>query len=205
MINNLAIGQKINLAEEFNKKIETGVLQTELALESPGTSSGQAVRENEYTVEHDTLTGIHDVGFLVDQYVSATAGIQASKIAMQKNYRRTATAIVPSATANTNGTAVTLTPPAGFAMIQPLACDIVFGGTFNSETMTVTFTINYADYSNITQTFTATATGTTSLTNTQLMSFIKDSTYIISISTVAKSTIANSIATVSLNRCGLYL
>jgi len=202
--NNLAKGDTINLLQEFNKKLEGPLLQEDMGLEAASSAPGQAIRYDEYNAEHDPSTGKHDPGFLTDTYVSATAAIKASKLAIHQNYKKV-TAVVPSATAATNGTAVVLSPPTGYSMIAPLGLDIVFGGTFGSETVTVTITYNYADSTNTSVTYTATAVGTTSLTNSQLMAEAKDGTYITSISTVAKSTIASTTATVTLNRYGLYL
>jgi len=200
---NYAIGEQINLATVLNSKLETGVLQTELALESAGVSTGQAVRYDEFVNQHTTV-GVHTTGFLTNTMVNSSAGIYASKLAIHQNYKKS-TSVIPSATIATNGTAVVLSPPTNYSMLQPLGMDIVFGGTFGSETITVTSTITYSDATTSLITYTANATGTTSLTNTQLMALIKDGVYIISISTVAKSSIASTSATVTLNRYGLYL
>jgi hypothetical protein len=200
---NYAIGEQINLAEVLNSKIESGVLQTELNLEAAGTLTGQATRYDEFIKEH-VYTGTHKNGFLVDSYVSSNAQIQATKLAIHKNYYKS-TSVVPATTASTNGTAITLTPPQGYSMIQPLGMDMIFGGTFNNETITITNTITYSDTTTTTVTYTSTATGTTSLTNSQLMALVKDGVYITSISTVAQSSIANTSATILINRYGLYL
>lgn len=112
------------------------------------------------------------------------------------------TGVNPSATLNVFGAAQNVTPNAGATEIVPLSFDIVFGGTFGSETVTVQFVMNYSDGTTATVTFTATGTGTTSLTNAQLRSLVADGLSISFIAISSKSTINSSTATVAINGHG---
>lgn len=148
--------------------------------------------------------GSFKAGGIADVDISNTAAIKASKFVIQKNYKKSDVAN-PSATENTDGTAVVLNPATNYVSLIPRAIDIVFGGTFGTETVTATVKVTYADTTTATLTKTATATGTTSLTNAELMSLVKDNTYINKIEVYSKTTIATTTATVTFNHCGLYL
>jgi hypothetical protein len=79
------------------------------------------------------------------------------------------TGIAPSATLNTYGAVTTIAPSADFASLKPLSCDIVFAGTFGSETLTVKILVTFNDATTQTSTaFTATGTGTTAMTLAQI-------------------------------------
>jgi hypothetical protein len=86
-----------------------------------------------------------------------------------------------------------------------MAIDIVFGGTFGTETVTATVTVTYSDATTASVTKTATATGTSSFSNSDMMTLIKDGVYINKLSVKSKSTIASSLTTVTFNHCGFYM
>jgi len=180
-VTTLTIGQQINLATTLNKKLESPILQTEMGLDVLATATKQAVRWDEFTIRHNNNGTIKPM-----------------------NYNKS-TLSNPSATINTLGTAVILLPATNYTGIYPQAIDVVFGGTFGSETATAQITATYSDLTTGTVTKTATAVGTVSFTNSDLMSLIKDGVYITQTSFQSKSTIASSLATVTFNRCGIYL
>jgi hypothetical protein len=200
-VTNLATGQSINLASTLNTKLEKPLLQAEMGLDAQATATGQAVRWNEFSLKHN-----NDGSFkgIVDGDVSGTAAIQSSKIASQKIYNKS-TVANPSATANTNGTQVDLTPPSGFASIVPLGMNIVIGGTVGSETITAQVIATYSDSTTATLSKTFTATGTTALTTTDFITLFKDGVFINKLSVVSKTTIASTAATVTYNHIGYYL
>jgi hypothetical protein len=143
-------------------------------------------------------------GTLTGAQISSSAAIAASKLNIRHNYSKSSTSN-PSATAATYGTAVNLTPASGYGSLFPIAMNIVFGGTFSSETVTANITVTYGDATTASLTKTATATGTVTLTSTELMGLVKDGTYITQVSVESRSTIASSAATVVFNHCGFYL
>ena len=116
------------------------------------------------------------------------------------------TGIAPAAALNTYGAAVLLTPTADFGSVKPLSCDLIFGGTFGSETLTVKIIVIWSDGSTATVTsFTATSTGTTVMTPAQLRTtFFKNGLTISSISFQAASSLAagSSIATLEVKSHG---
>ncbi len=120
------------------------------------------------------------------------------------NYKKSSLAN-PSATAATNGTAVVLLPATNYSSMFPEAIDVVFGGTFGAETVTATVKVTYSDNLTATVSKTATAVGTTSFANSDIMSLVKDGVYIKEIDVYSQSTIADSAATVTFNHAGFYL
>jgi hypothetical protein len=143
-------------------------------------------------------------GLLTDSDIDTNAGIKASKLAIQKLYKKSQSAN-PSAIADTNGTVVDTAPVTGYVSLIPQAIDVVFGGTFGTETVTADITVTFSDATTAIVTKTATATGTTSLTNTDLMTLAKDGVFINKISVKSKSSIADSTATATFNHYGIYL
>jgi len=143
-------------------------------------------------------------GVLTDLDIDDNAGIKASKLAIQKLFKKSQAAN-PSATVDTYGTAVDTLPVTGYVSLIPQAIDVVFGGTFGAETVTADITVTYSDATTAIVTKTATAIGTTAFTNTDLMALIKDGVYINKISVKSKSSIASSTATVTFNHFGIYL
>jgi len=144
-----------------------------------------------------TITDPGDVAALLIQGWSVVAVKQGGGI-----WKAALTGVNPSATLGTYGTAQNVTPDPGATELIPLSLDIVFGGTFGSETATVQIVSNFSDGTNASQTFTATATGTTALTNAQLRSLCKDGVSISSLAISSKSTIASSAVTVAINAHG---
>lgn len=126
------------------------------------------------------------------------------RILPHKMYKKT-TVSNPSATIDTFGTAVDLLPATGYLALNPLAFNVVFGGTFGAETATADITVTYSDATTVTLTKTATATGTTSLIGTDLMTLAKDGVFINKISVKSKSSIASTTATATFNHYGFYL
>lgn len=200
-VTNLATGQSINLASTLNTKLEAPLHQSEMGLDAAASSTGQAVRWDEFTVKHNNNGSFKGI---VDADISGTAAIQSSKIASQKMYNKS-NAANPSATANTYGTVVNITPLTGFSSLVTLGMNIVFGGTFGTETVTANVTVTYSDSTTASITKTATATGTTTLNTTDFLALVKDGVYINQISVKSESTIASSTATVTFNQYGFYL
>lgn len=136
--------------------------------------------------------------------LSSTAGISGTQLSNHQNYNKSSIAN-PSATATTNGTAVTLLPPTGFMSLFPSAgIDVVFGGTFGAETVTATVKATYSDATTVTAIKTATAARTAIFTNADIRTLIKDGLYIQEIDVYSQSSIASSVATVTFNHAGFY-
>lgn len=111
--------------------------------------------------------------------------------------------IAPSATANTNGTAATCSPAAtqlGFSSL--IFAQANFTGTFGSETLTITITATFSDNATATAQLTGTAASTSAvlpITTAGLMALTKDGTYVKTYAVAAKSTIASSTATATVD------
>lgn len=154
--------------------------------------------------------GSFRTGIINDADVSNSANIQASKLAIRKNYKKKSIAN-PSPEANKDGVVNNLTPVNGFSALVPMAMDIVFGGTFSNETVTAKIVITYSDSTTLTVARTATSTETVtvnqtvSFTSTDMMELIKDEVYITKVAVSSQSNIDKSAATVILNHYGLYL
>jgi parallel beta helix pectate lyase-like protein len=104
--------------------------------------------------------------------------------------------LIPSATANTDGTPVTCSPTAGQLGISLIVMTrAVFSGTFSSETATVTWTATFSDTLTATATATATVAGTQVVASGGLITLAKEGLYITSLTVKIKSTIANSTVT----------
>ena len=218
-VTNLAVAQQINLATVLNTKLEKPLLQSEMGLDVAATAIKQAVRWNEFTAKHDNA-GNFKAGIINQADVALTTSATATQKPIrwdeftkrhnndgtikQLNYKKSSIAN-PSATAATNGTVVDLIPATNYSALNPMAVDVVFGGTFGTETVTADITVIYSDATTATITKTATAVGTTSLTGTDLMTLAKDGVYINKISVKSKSSIASSTATVTFNHFGIYL
>jgi len=218
-VTNLAVAQQINLATVLNTKLEAPLLQSEMGLDVAATATKQAVRWDEFTVKHDNA-GNFKVGIINQADVALTTSATATQKPIrwdeftkrhnndgtikQLNYKKSSIAN-PSATAATNGTVVDLLLATNYSALNPMAVDVVFGGTFGTETVTADITVTYSDTTTATVTKTATAIGTTAFANSDLMSLIKDGVYINKISVKSKSSIASSTATVTFNHFGFYL
>ena len=194
--------------EEFTVKHNAdgsfkGIDQEDMNLTSQATATKKPVRWDEFSLKHEN-NGKFKSGIIQNVDVNDNADIVASKLAIHNNYKKNATAN-PSATANTDGTTVTLMPPTGYLSLNPLGVDIVFAGTFGAETITATVKVTYGDLTTATLEKTATAVGTTSFNNADLMQLIKDGTYIKQIDICSKSSIASSAAAVTFNHFGFYL
>ena len=240
MRSNLAIGEEINLAEEFNKRIQSPLKSDEVGLDDPATATGQAVRWDEFSKRHnndgshkpliqpemglDVLAtksgqavrwdefsqkhnndGSFKAGIIQDEDINSSASIKATKLAIQKNYKKSSLAS-PSATANTDGSVISLTPPSGYAAINPMAVSIVFGGTFvGAESVTAKVIATYSDNTSATVTKVSTAVEAIPFANSDIMDLFKEDTYIKQLDVKSKSNTANSTVTVTFNHCGFYL
>lgn len=240
MKSNLAIGEQIVLSTEFNKRLQSPVLQEEMGLDDPATVAGQAVRHEEFSIKHNNdgthkpLTqsemgldvvaastgkavrwdefsskhnndGTFKTGIIKDTDINSDASIQASKLAIRKNYKKSSVAS-PSATANTDGSTVSLLPPTGYVAINPMAISVVFGGTFvGAESVTAKVVVTYGDDTSATVTKVATAVEAMAFSNSDLMDLIKDDAYIKQLDVKSKSNTSDSTVTVTFNHCGFYL
>lgn len=111
----------------------------------------------------------------------------------------TSTAIAPSATVSTYGTAQTMLPDAGKQGVENISHgEIVWGGTFGSETATLQLIPTFSDGTTGTgTTVTATATGTATLTAVNLIPLGKDGVFVTSVAVSLKSSLSagSSLAT----------
>lgn len=143
-------------------------------------------------------------GLLSNTNIATNAAIVASKLAIQKMYRKSQI-YNPIATANTYGTPVDLLPATGFVSLTPLGIEIDFGGTFGSETVTAQFIVTFSDATIATVTKTTASTGTILLNVTDMITLASDGLYINKISVQSKSSIASSTTTVTFSHYGYYL
>lgn len=187
-----------------NADIKDGAINNiKINLTTVPTTTGKAIRWDEFSVVHNN-DGTLKSTIIGNTEVKDNAAIVSSKLAIQKMFKKTSI-IVPSATLDTYGTEVTLLPTTGYISIVPLMFDVVFGGTFGTETVTVDITVTYSDDLTSTITKTATAIGTVSLSNSDIFSLVKDNVYIKKMAFKSKSSIASTTATTTLNYYGFYL
>lgn len=112
-------------------------------------------------------------------------------------FRQTLSAATPSATLNTNGTAVTGAPDAGFNGINVDEVDLVYGSV-GAETVTTTITATFSDGTTSSAvTDTSTSSTTHSLDITALQALRKTGLYVTGVSVVVQSSINSSTATVT--------
>lgn len=183
---------------------KSGIIdQADVGLTTAASSTKKPIRWDEFSVNHND-DGSFKTGVVGNVEVDNNAGIVASKLAIQKNYKKSVGAN-PSSTAGAYGTAVVLSPSTGYVALNPLAIDIDFGGTFGTETVTAQFKVTFSDGTTANVLKTATATGVVSFTNSDIMNLIKDGVYINQISVSSKSDISSSSATVTFNHYGFYL
>lgn len=214
-----ANGETINLTSVLNSKLEAPVKAAEMGLDAAATATGQAVRYDEFSTKFNN-DGTFKAGIInqadVNLTTSATANgkpVRRDEFSARHNDTGTvkqqmfnkSTTANPSATINTNGTATTNTPATNYTALMTLGVNLVFGGTFGSETVTCTKTVTYSDGTTATLAKTATATGTVSLSTTDFLALAKDGVYITQSSWQSQSTIANSAVTVTVNRYGFYM
>jgi hypothetical protein len=104
--------------------------------------------------------------------------------------------LVPSATLNVFGTAVTVSPKPGSVALKPMRILVQPTGTFGAETLSLRATATYSDATtaSVTKTFTATGSGT-EFSNGDFYTLVKDNVRITSVAFDAASTINNSTAT----------
>lgn len=190
-----------------------GIDQSEITLNSSATATKKPVRWDEFSVKHNNdgtfKTGAIESADIKDSTIingdiSSTAGIAASKLAIQKMFNKSIIAN-PSSTINAYGSQIDLTPVSGYTSIVPLECNLVFGGTFASETVTVSITTLFSDGTTLNITKTSTSAQTLSLTNIDRLGLIKDGVYITKLSFQSKSSIASTATTLQVNHYGFYL
>jgi hypothetical protein len=127
--------------------------------------------------------------------------IQKIKHIMRK---ATVTGVVPSATADTYGTATDILPTSGYYGLNPLVSVVITaGGTFGTETLTVRVTATFSDATTASITKDFTAVGSTALTNEEIEDLMADGVAITKLSVDCKSTIASSTATGGANVAAL--
>lgn len=212
-----AVGESINLATVLNGKLEAPVLQADMGLDTQAAATKQAVRWDEFSNKHNndgSFKGIDQGDMNLTAQATATKKpVRWDEFSVRHNNGGTlkhqmfnkSTTANPSATANTLGTATSNTPPTNYTALATLGVNLVFGGTFGAETVTVTKTVTYSDGTTASLTKTATATGTTTLNTTDFLALTKDGVYITQSSWQSQSTIANSAVTVTVNRYGFYM
>lgn len=212
--------------DEFSQKhnndgtFKTGAInQADINLTTQATAGGKPVRRDEFSIKHND-DGTFKTGAVNQADVNLTTQANASGKAVRRDefsarhndsgtikqqMFKKSDAANPSTTANTLGTAVNSAVPANWTGLFPQGIDIVFGGTFGSETVTAQITATSSDASQATLTKTATATGTVSLSNADMRALMKDGTIITQLSYQSQSTIASSTAIVTFTRHGLYI
>jgi hypothetical protein len=205
---------------EFSSKhnndgsFKAGVItNVEINLATGAIATGDAIRWDEFSIKHNNdgtfktgSVGNADMADLSinNAKISNTAAIVASKLAIQKLYKKSPVPVV-SALADTFGTVIDLIPVTGFVSLVPQMFNVVFGGIFGAETATVDITVTFSDATTATVTKTATAIGNSTLTSSELMALIKDDVYVTKISVKSKSSIASSTATTTVTHFGFYL
>jgi hypothetical protein len=103
--------------------------------------------------------------------------------------------LAPSATANTNGTAVVMSPSTNMVGFTGVLMARFNGtGTYGSETVTCTFTATFSDGTTTTTTLTATNTTPVLFSAANQIALAKDACFLTQISVVIKSTIGSSAA-----------
>ena len=158
-----------------------------------------------YTANAD---GTYTVASYSEALALVGAGWQVESLGSQAEaWVQSSLAVVVGQTMSVYGAATAMGPNVGNGSMTVDSCDIVFGGTFGSETVTVLFTMTYDDASTQTTTYTATGTGTTVLTLAQLRALAKNNRSLKAIAVQAKSSLSggSSIATVVINSHGLNL
>ncbi|MNF73147.1 hypothetical protein D3C84_551420 [compost metagenome] len=185
-------------------KTSTVVALNELDGEIGALSSLTTTDKSTLVNAINELDSVKLEGLLTDANIANNAAIKASKLAIQKLYKKS-TVANPSTTLDTYGTVVDLLPTTGYTSLIPLGIDIVFGGTFGVETVTADITVTFSDATTATISKTATAIGTVSLSNSDIMALAKDGVYINKLSVKSKSSIATSTTSVTTNHYGFYL
>lgn len=179
-----------------------GIDQIDLNLTTPANETGEAIRYDEFTVKHNVDGSFKGI---IDEDISNTANIQASKLVIQKLYKKSVS-VNPSATANIDGTVVELVPEFGFKSLVPLGIDIVYDGIFGTdEVITTTINATFSDGTIYTLSKSSKVAVTVSLTNSDLMQLSKDGVYINKISFATESSLNSSTVSVVVNHYGIYL
>src|SRR5690606_28979547 len=110
----------------------------DIGLTTPSTATGKPIRWDEFSNKHNNdgtfKTGAVGNADIADTAVNNAkvannAAIVASKLAIQKMFKKSSS-VTLSATANTYGTVIELTPPTGYVALMPLGISFVFSGTF---------------------------------------------------------------------------
>lgn len=181
-----------------------GINQSDMNLTTQAASTGKPVRWDEFSQKHNN-DGTFKTGIITNEDINSSAAISPSKLAIQKNYKKSSVAN-PSATANTDGSTVSLLPPTGYVAINPMAISVVFGGTFvGAESVTAKVVVTYGDDTSATVTKVATAVEGMAFSNSDLMDLIKDDAYIKQLDVKSQSNTSDSTVTVTFNHCGFYL
>jgi hypothetical protein len=108
--------------------------------------------------------------------------------------------LAPSATINTDGANVSGLPGSGQTGMVMLGIGrVVWSGTFGSETATLTLTATFSDATTASTTVTATAVGTVFLADSSKFALLKDGVYITQFNAKVKSSIASSLARVTVD------
>jgi hypothetical protein len=174
------------------------------------TTPSTATRGAYYTANHATMVvrsgnNIYDGDFTAPWSTALDGGTLILDTTLStRGWKPVASAVAPSATANTYGANFPLTSSLGYSeTIVPLGFQITSGGTFKSETLTVQLQATFSDgtlqYDD--KTFTASGT-TTTLGPSDMLSFVKDGVHLVSVIAQAKSTIASSQATAAVTGYG---
>lgn len=171
------------------------------ALQTSNSTNTTAIStlKTAFEVKHNTNGTFKGI---IDTDISSTAAIKANKLAIQKLYKKTIAPAV-SATANTYGTAVELTPYTGYSSMVPLN---VLGTALvpaEGEVITLSVTATFSDSS--TSEVTKEIGQSFSLTDSDFFTLFKDNLYITKLTFKVKSSIAASKVIVTVNHTGFYL
>ena len=132
--------------------------------------------------------------------------VVAEHLASNIGYLWKKTATPTPGTDGNYGTAVEYTPPSNARSIIPLQGVVTWGGTFaTGETVTVRVTVTYNDGATANITKSATATGSTSITLSDLMSLWTDGKYITKVSVDSSSDQASTSVTTSVDLIGITI
>ena len=179
----------------------TSINSNVTALQTSNSTNTTAIStlKTAFEVKHNTNGTFKGI---VDTDISNTAAIKANKLAIQKLYKKTISPSV-SATANTYGTAVELTPYTGYSSMVPLN---VLGTALvpaTDEVITLSVTATFSDSS--TSEVTKEIGQSFSLTDSDFFTLFKDNLYITKLTFKVKSSIAASKVIVTVNNTGFYL
>jgi hypothetical protein len=215
-INNVS-GTLANVEKNIDNAIERGnaiCIMTHRITDTDDSSTNGSLNTSKsvYTQLLDYIKSKVDLGLaqvITPKYFYEQAFLPSTKVGnltIPSNYNKNI-AVIPSTVANTFGTTVLLKAPenTNYFGVHPTAIDVVFSGTFVTETVTSKVILTYSNGTTNTITKTSSSPGTISFANTDIMSVVKDNVYIVQATFSSSSNIVNSTTIVTFKICGVYI